>query len=181
LENWRDDEWSNLVLATVLPATGWSDGVSPAVRWFLQGVLGAPLPQALMIAPVFVFAFILILRDLFRTLFGLRGPLVALMHTDEAGHNNALYNYSHADPNVSSQRAGPRLVTAAAAYIIRVENVPIGFPRCLSGSGCSMKGIGYLISSLSLLLLGFVTWKRNQRVWKSAASIVGMVATIVGS
>ena len=42
-----------------------------------------------------------------------------------------------------------------------------------------MKGIGYLISSVSVLLLGLVAWKADQPTWKTAALIVGMAASII--
>ena len=43
-----------------------------------------------------------------------------------------------------------------------------------------MKGIGYLISSLSVLLLGLVAWKSDQPTWKSIALALGMLASITG-
>ena len=43
-----------------------------------------------------------------------------------------------------------------------------------------MKGIGYLISSLSVLLLGLVAWKSDQPTWKSIALGLGMLASITG-
>ena len=44
-----------------------------------------------------------------------------------------------------------------------------------------MKGLGYLISTLSVLLLGIVAWpKPDQPNWKAAVLICGMTASIIG-
>lgn len=43
-----------------------------------------------------------------------------------------------------------------------------------------MKGIGYFISSVSVLLLGLIAWKSDQPTWKSIALALGMLASLVG-
>ena len=44
-----------------------------------------------------------------------------------------------------------------------------------------MKGIGYLISTLSVLLLGAVAWpKAGDPSWKTYAVAAGMTASILG-
>ena len=44
-----------------------------------------------------------------------------------------------------------------------------------------MKGFGYLISTLSVLLLGAVAWpKPDEPTWKVLAVICGVIASIVG-
>ena len=44
-----------------------------------------------------------------------------------------------------------------------------------------MKGLGYLISTISVLLLGAVAWpKPDEPRWKMAALIAGMAASIIG-
>lgn len=44
-----------------------------------------------------------------------------------------------------------------------------------------MKGAGYLVSILSVLLLGVVAWpKPEEPQWKAVVVIMGMAASIVG-
>ena len=44
-----------------------------------------------------------------------------------------------------------------------------------------MKGVGYLISTLSVFLLGIVAWpKPDEPMWKAAVTIAGMAASIIG-
>lgn len=44
-----------------------------------------------------------------------------------------------------------------------------------------MKGVGYLISTLSVLLLGAVAWpKTGDPSWKAVAVAAGMAASILG-
>ena len=44
-----------------------------------------------------------------------------------------------------------------------------------------MKGFGYLISTVSVVLLGLVAWpKPDEPTWKAAVLVAGMTASIVG-
>ena len=44
-----------------------------------------------------------------------------------------------------------------------------------------MKGLGYLVSIVSVLLLGAVAWpKPDEPAWKQAALLAGMAASIAG-
>ena len=44
-----------------------------------------------------------------------------------------------------------------------------------------MKGVGYLVSTLSVLLLGIVAWpKADEPSWRAAVTIAGMAASIIG-
>ncbi|WP_152569551.1 MULTISPECIES: hypothetical protein [Sphingomonas] len=43
-----------------------------------------------------------------------------------------------------------------------------------------MKGLGYLISTLSVCLLGIVSWRSDQPFWKAAVLTTGMVASVLG-
>jgi hypothetical protein len=43
-----------------------------------------------------------------------------------------------------------------------------------------VKGLGYLISTLSVCLLGIVSWQGDQPLWKSLVLIAGMTASIAG-
>jgi hypothetical protein len=44
-----------------------------------------------------------------------------------------------------------------------------------------MKGLGYLISTLSVVLLGIVAWpKPNEPRWKAAVVIIGMATSVLG-
>jgi hypothetical protein len=44
-----------------------------------------------------------------------------------------------------------------------------------------LKGLGYLISTVSVLLLGIVAWpKPDEPQWKLLALILGMAASVVG-
>ncbi len=44
-----------------------------------------------------------------------------------------------------------------------------------------MKSLGYLISVISVLMLGTVAWpKSDEPRWKAAALVIGMTASIVG-
>jgi hypothetical protein len=44
-----------------------------------------------------------------------------------------------------------------------------------------VKGLGYLVSTISVLMLGAVAWpKADEPSWKFAALIAGMAASIVG-
>jgi hypothetical protein len=44
-----------------------------------------------------------------------------------------------------------------------------------------MKGLGYLISTVSVMLLGLVAWpKPDEPRWKSAVLVAGMTASIMG-
>jgi uncharacterized membrane protein YhhN len=44
-----------------------------------------------------------------------------------------------------------------------------------------MKGLGYLISTLSVILLGIVAWpKPDEPQWKAALVLTGMTASMIG-
>lgn len=43
-----------------------------------------------------------------------------------------------------------------------------------------MKGVGYLVSTLSVCLLGVVSWRNDQPSWKAWLLIAGMAASVVG-
>ena len=44
-----------------------------------------------------------------------------------------------------------------------------------------MKGFGYLVSTLSVFLLGIVAWpKPDEPSWKAAVIVVGMATSIIG-
>ena len=44
-----------------------------------------------------------------------------------------------------------------------------------------MKGLGYLISTVSVVLLGIVAWpKPDEPQWKAGIVVLGMAASIVG-
>jgi hypothetical protein len=48
-------------------------------------------------------------------------------------------------------------------------------------SAMDLKGLGYLISTVSVLLLGIVAWpKPDEPQWKLLALILGMAASVVG-
>jgi len=44
-----------------------------------------------------------------------------------------------------------------------------------------MKGLGYLVSTLSVVLLGLVAWPRpDEPQWKATVLVAGMVASVAG-
>ncbi|HVH49482.1 MAG TPA: hypothetical protein VM760_06340 [Sphingomicrobium sp.] len=44
-----------------------------------------------------------------------------------------------------------------------------------------MKGLGYLVSTLSVLLLGLVAWPGpDEPQWKAAVLVAGMAASVIG-
>ena len=43
-----------------------------------------------------------------------------------------------------------------------------------------MKGLGYLISTVSVVLLGIVSWKSGQPLWKSIVLVLGMGTSVCG-
>ena len=60
--------------------------------------------------------------------------------------------------------------------LVRHENVTI-----TAGSGVDWKGLGYVVSIVSVFLLGAITWPTpNEPRWHMPVLILGMAASICG-